>query len=75
VILALLANGHPPALAAVVGAVVLTIPLLFLDSLPAERRRRVAMLFALVGLGAAPALIEPRSIVGAANALARFLFY
>jgi hypothetical protein len=75
VILALLANGHPPALAAVVAAVVLTIPLLLLDSLPAERTRRVAMLFALVGLAAAPALIEPRSIVGAANALARLLFY
>ena len=74
-ILALIAIGHPPALAAVVAAVILTIPLLLLDSLPPKRGRRVAMLFALVGLAAAPALIEPRSIVRAANVLARLLFY
>ena len=33
------------------------------------------MLFALVGIAAAPPLLEPLSIVRAANALARFLFY
>jgi len=33
------------------------------------------MLFALVGLVAAPALLEPRAVVDAANALARLLFY
>src|SRR5262249_36526879 len=72
---AMLANGLPPALAALVAALLLTLPLLFLDSLPARRPPRVAMLFALLGLGAAPALLEPRSIVHAANALARLLFY
>ena len=41
----------------------LILPLLFLDSLPARRPARVAMLFALVGLAAAPPLLEPRSIV------------
>src|SRR6266850_1379796 len=72
---ALLANGLPPALAALVAAALLTLPLLFLDSLSARRPRRVAMLFALVGIGALPPLLEPRSIVDAANALARLLFY
>jgi len=33
------------------------------------------MIFALVGIGALPPLLEPRSIVDAANALARLLFY
>jgi hypothetical protein len=73
--LALLANGLPPALAALASATLLTPPLLVLDSLPARRAPRAAMLFALVGLAAAPALLEPRSIVHAANALARLLFY
>jgi hypothetical protein len=72
---ALLANGLPPALAALVAATVLTLPLLFLDSLPSQRPPRVAMLFALLGLAAAPPLLEPRSIVQAANAVARLLFY
>jgi hypothetical protein len=73
--IAVLANGLPPALAGLVAAVVLTLPLLFLDSLPPRRASRAAMLFALVGLAAAPALLEPRSIVDAANAVARLLFY
>ena len=72
---ALLANGLPPALAALAAATLLTAPLLFLDSLPARRAARAAMLFALLGLAAAPPLLEPRSIVHAANALARLLFY
>src|SRR5205823_7930649 len=42
---ALLANGLPPALAALVSATVLMLPLLFLDSLPARRQPRAAMLF------------------------------
>jgi len=71
---AMLANGLPAALAALVAAVLITLPLLLLDSLPEQRRPRVALLFALVGLGAAPPLLEPRSIVNAANALARLLF-
>ena len=74
-ITALLANGLPPALAALVAAALLTLPLLFLDSLSPRRPRRVAMIFALVGIGALPPLLEPRSIVDAANALARLLFY
>jgi len=72
---ALLANGLPPALAALVSATVLMLPLLFLDSLPARRQPRAAMLFALVGLAATPPLLEPQSIVDAANAVARLLFY
>ena len=71
----LLANGLPPALAALVSATVLMLPLLFLDSLPARRQPRAAMLFALVGLAATPPLLEPQSIVDAANAVARLLFY
>lgn len=72
---ALFANGLPPALAALASATVLMLPLLKLDSLPARRPPRAAMLFALVGIAAAPPLLEPLSIVRAANALARFLFY
>ena len=63
------------AAAALVAAALLTLPLLFLDSLSARRPRRVAMIFALVGIGVMPPLLEPRSIVDAANALARLLFY
>ena len=72
---ALLANGLPPALAALAAAGVLILPLLFLDSLPARRPLRLAMLFALMGLAAAPPLFEPDSIVRAANEVARLLFY
>ncbi len=71
---ALLMNGLPPALAALAAASLLMMPLLFLDSLPPRRGRRVAMLLALVGIAAAPPLLEPRSIVQAANAVARLLF-
>src|SRR6266480_1776935 len=67
---ALFANGLPPALAALASATVLMLPLLTLDSLPARRPPRAAMLFALVGIAAAPPLLEPLSIVQAANALA-----
>jgi hypothetical protein len=71
---ALLANGLPPALAALAAATLLLLPLLFLDSLPPRRSARVAMLLALVGIAAAPALLAPHSIVDAANAIARALF-
>ncbi|MGZ6125431.1 MAG: hypothetical protein ACXWLR_10760, partial [Myxococcales bacterium] len=71
---ALLANGLPPALAALAAASLLMLPLFFLDSLPARRPQRLALLLALVGLAAAPPLLEPRSIVDAANAVARLLF-
>ena len=72
---AMLSTGLPPALAGLVAAVVLTLPLLLLDSLPARRSSRAAMLFALIGVVAAPALLEPRAVVDAANALASLLFY
>jgi len=72
---ALLANGLPPALSALAAAGLLILPLLFLDSLPSRRPLRLAMLFALVGLAAAPPLFEPESIVRAANEVARLLFY
>lgn len=71
---ALLVNGLSPALACLAAASLLLPPLLFLDSLPARRAPRVAMLLALVGLAAAPPILEPRSIVEMANAVARALF-
>src|SRR4051812_11170260 len=72
---AMLGKGCPGARAALLAAVLLTLPLRLLDSLPEGRGRRVAMPFALVGLGAAPPLLEPRSIVHAGNTLALLLFY
>lgn len=72
---ALFVNGLPPALACLAAASLLMLPLLFLDSLPARHTPRLAMLLGLVGLAAAPPILEPRSIVDAANALARALFY
>ena len=53
---------------------VLLLPLLFLDWLPARRPTRLGFLLALVGLAAAPPLLEPASIVDAANLVARTLF-
>lgn len=67
-------NGLPPALSCFAGASLLMLPLLFLDTLPTRRRLRVGLLLMLVGLAAAPPLLEPRSIVEAANAVARLLF-
>jgi hypothetical protein len=71
---ALLLCGLPPALACVAAATVLVLPLLLLDSLPPHRPRRVAFLLALVGIAAAPAILEPRSIVEAVSAVARAFF-
>jgi len=71
---ALFVNGFPPALACLAAASLLLLPLLFLDSLPARRPVRLALLLALVGLAAAPPLLEPRSIVDTANLVARWLF-
>lgn len=71
---ALVANGLSVPLACLSAASLLLLPLFFLDSLPARRAPRVAMLLGLVGLTAAPPLIEPKSIVDAANAVARMLF-
>lgn len=70
----LAANGLPPALSCFVGTSLLMLPLLFLDTLPSRRPVRIGLLLALVGLAAAPPLIEPRSIVETANAVARLLF-
>lgn len=72
---ALLVNGLSPALACLAATSLLMLPLLFLDSLPSRRPPRVTMLLGLVGLAAAPPLLEPRSIVDAANLVARVLFY
>jgi len=71
---ALFVNGLPPALACFAAATAAVFPLLILDSLPARRPVRVAFLLALVALAAAPPLLQPRSIVGACNAMARILF-
>ena len=71
---ALLVNGLPLALACFAGTSLLMLPLFFLDALPARRSARVGLLLALVGLAAAPPLLEPRSIVDTANAVARLLF-
>lgn len=72
---ALLANGFQPALAALAAASLLMFPLLFLDSLPTRRPVRFLMLLGLVGVAAAPPLLEPGSIVQLANVVARLLFY
>jgi hypothetical protein len=71
---ALFVNGLPPALASLWAASLLLVPLLLLDTLPSQRPVRAALLFALVGLAAAPALLEPGSIVATANAVALVLF-
>jgi hypothetical protein len=72
---ALLVNGLSPALACLAAASLLLLPLFFLDALPARRAPRVALLLGLVGLAAAPPLLEPKSIVESANFVARLLFY
>jgi hypothetical protein len=71
---ALFVNGLPLALACLAAATLLILPLLFLDDLPPRRPARMALLLALVGLAAAPPLLEPRSIVDGANLVARVLF-
>jgi len=71
---ALTANGLPPPLACMGAATALLLPLLLLDALPARRPPRVALLLALLGLAAAPPILEPASIVDAANRVARLLF-
>jgi len=46
-----------------------------LPPLPRSFVRAFLALLALVALGTAPPLLEPQSIVEAANAVARLLFY
>jgi hypothetical protein len=71
---ALFLDGLPPALACFAAATIAILPLLFLDSLPARRPVRFGFLLGLIALSAAPALLEPRSVVDACNAMARALF-
>ena len=87
---ALLANGLPPALAVLMYALLTGRPpfrgetvlaaldkgYAKVDELTAAAAEVVGtMLLALVALGTAPPLLEPQSIVEAANAIARLLFY
>jgi len=71
---AYLVNGLPPALAFVMAAVVVALPLLLIDELP-DRRRRLPLLVAVLALGSAAALFDPQTVVEASNALARALFH
>ena len=68
-------NGLPAALAFVAAATASLAPLVVIDTLPAERRRRLPLLLALFALFSAPVLFEPRSIVDSSNALARVLLH
>ena len=67
-------NGLPPAIAFLAGATVSIAPLLILDDLPSKRGPRVAVLFALFAIASAPAVVDPRSIETAVDAVARALF-
>jgi hypothetical protein len=67
------ANGLPPALAFVMAALVVAVPLLIVDEVP-DRRRRLPVLVAVLAIGSAPALLDARAIVEAGNALARAVF-
>jgi hypothetical protein len=71
---ALFVNGLPPALACLWAASAMVVPLLLLDSLPQHRPARAALLVVMIALAAAPALLEPQSIVNAGNAIARAVF-
>jgi len=67
-------NGLPPAIAFLAGATVSIAPRLILDDLPSKRGPRVAVLFALFAIASAPAVVDPRSIETAVDAVARALF-
>jgi hypothetical protein len=67
-------NGLPPALAFVMAALAAAPPLLLIDALP-DRRRRLPLLVAMLALFSAPALLDPRAVVDAGNALAHVLFH
>jgi hypothetical protein len=67
-------NGLPPALAFVMAALVVALPLLLIDDVP-DRRGRLPLLVAVLLLGSAPALIDARTVVDASNSLARVLFH
>jgi hypothetical protein len=68
-------NGLPAALAFAAAATASMAPLLLLDDLPPRRKPRVGALLALFAAGSAPAIAAPRSLVAAANAVARVLFW
>jgi hypothetical protein len=71
---ALFLSGMPPAMSCFWAAFALMGPLLLLDGLPARRTTRALCLLALIALVAAPALLDPRSVVNAMNTVARALF-
>jgi hypothetical protein len=70
---AYLVNGLPAALAFVMAALVVAVPLLLIDELP-DRRRRLPLLVAVLAIGSAPALLDAPAIVDAGNALTRAVF-
>jgi hypothetical protein len=72
--LAFALNGLPGALAFAAAATASMAPLLLLDDLPPRRPARVGALLALFAAGSAPAIAIPRSLLAAANAIARALF-
>lgn len=71
----LVGAGFPAPMGALAAALVSSLPLLLLDDLPPRRPVRVALLFTMIVLGLAPALLEPRSVADALNAMARALFH
>ncbi len=70
----LFAAGLPLALCGAAAAVICAPPLLVLDNLPGSRSARLGALVAMLVLGLAPAVLAPRAVADAANALARIAF-
>ena len=70
----LFANGLPLALACLVAATVCAAPLLLIDGLPGSRRERLLLLLLLFGVASTPAVVAPRAVVAACNAIATRLF-
>ena len=70
----LFANGFPLPVACLLAATICAAPLLLIDALPGPRRKRLALLVALLALGSVPPLVAPRPVAAACNALARVLF-
>jgi hypothetical protein len=70
----LFAVGLPLALCGAAAAVICAPPLLVLDNLPRRRAVRLGALVAMVVLALGPAVLAPRAMADAANALARVAF-